>query len=479
MKTLIKNGTIVTSSQQYKADILIQNSKIVQIDKDISSSQVEKIIHAENHYIFPGGVDPHVHLNLPTPAGYSSDDFLSGGTSALYGGTTTIIDFVTPHKGQPLPEALNNRIDEAKNCPIDYSFHVSPVDWRTSSEEEIQRCIELGFPSFKIYLAYKDSIGLNDESIYHVMKAVGKHSGMVTAHCELGDEVSTFRDFYYSQKMVTPLYHMLSRASQLESLAVKRAIDFADQANCQLYIVHVSAGDSLKHIHLAQQSGQPIFAETCPQYLLLDESKYAGDFDQTVKYVISPPLRKFEDNNQLWEGIQNQIIQSVGTDHCPFSFEQKSIGIDDFRKIPNGAGGIEHRLELLYTFGVLTEKITLNRMVDIFSTQPAKIFGLYPQKGEIAIGSDADLVIWNPEVESTISAKTHHSKSDISIYEGFKVKGTAQYVLSKGRVVIDNGRIVTDLPVGELLRRKVQNITNPYYSRSSKTDYTSNNCGRV
>lgn len=479
MKILIKNGLIVTSTDQYKSDILIQDGKITQIDKHISESNTDRVIHADNQFIFSGGVDPHVHLYLPTPAGYSSDDFLSGGTAALYGGTTTIIDFVTPAKGQPLPEALNIRIDEAKNCPIDYSFHVSPVDWRPNSEKEIEQCIDMGFPSFKIYLAYKESIGLDDESAYHVMKVVGKHNGMVTAHCELGDEVSTFRDFYFNQKMVSPLYHMLSRAPQLESIAVKRIIDIADQTNCPLYIVHVSAGESLKHIHLAQQSGQPIFAETCPQYLLLDESKYYGEFEQTAKYVISPPLRKPEDSAHLWEGIKTNMIQTVGTDHCPFSLEQKSAGKDDFRKIPNGAGGIEHRLELLYTYGVLMDLISLNRMVDIFSTQPAKLFGLYPQKGEIAVGSDADIVVWNPNAESIISANTHHSKADMSIYEGFATKGKAQFVISKGTLLIDNGEIVANLPKGEVLKRKIQKPTNQYYINSKNDDYSANNCGRV
>lgn len=479
MKTLIKNGTIVTSTQQYISDVLIQDGKIVQIGTNISECLAEKVIQANNLFVLPGGVDPHVHLHLPTPAGNSCDDFYTGSIAAIHGGTTTIIDFVTPHKGQPLTQALNDRIDEANNCMIDYSFHVSPVDWRPTSEIEIQDCIELGFPSFKIYLAYKDTIGLDDETAYHVMKTVGKHSGMVTAHCELGDEINTFRDFYVSQKMVSPLYHMLSRAARLESLAVKRAIDIADQTNCPLYIVHVSAGDSLKHIHLAQQSGQPIFAETCPQYLLLDDSAYNGDFEQTSKYVISPPLRTIEDMAQLWEGIQNNTIQTVGTDHCPFSLAQKSVGIDDFRKIPNGAGGIEHRLELLYTYGVLNNQISMNRMVDIFSTQPAKIFGLYPQKGEIAIGSDADIVVWNPSTESVISAETHHSKADMSIYEGYKVKGSAQYVLTKGKVILEHGKLTSDLPFGKLLRRKVQEQTNLYYTKSKNEDPNSNNCGRV
>ena len=478
MRTLIQNGIIVTSTEQFKSDILISDGKIIKIEKHISEKGIEKVIDAENKFVFPGGIDPHVHLHLPTPAGYSSDDFLSGAIAALYGGTTTIIDFVTPKKGQPLTDALNQRIEEASNCPIDYSFHVSPVDWRPSSENEIQQCIELGFPSFKIYLAYKESIGLDDETAYHVMKSVGKHGGLVTAHCELGDDIDTLRDFYVSQNMVTPLYHMLSRPPRFEALAVKRAIDIADQTKCSLYIVHVSAGDSLKHIHLAQQSGQPIFAETCPQYLLLDESLYSGDFEQTVKYVISPPLRKPEDSAHLWEGLVNHTVQTVGTDHCPFSLHQKSKGTNDFRKIPNGAGGIEHRLELLYTYGVLKGKITLNRMVDICSTQPAKIFGLYPQKGEIAVGSDADIVIWNPNTESTITAKTHHSKADISVYEDFKVVGSAQFVLSNGKILIDNGKLESNLPIGKLFRRKNLNKTMHYNDSMSDSDIA-NNCGRV
>jgi len=478
MKILIKNGVVVTSTDHYKADILVQDGKIDRIENRLPENLAQKVIDAEGKFVFPGGIDPHVHLYLPTPAGYTSDDFLSGGICALYGGTTSIIDFVTPQKGQPLPEALKIRIDEAKNCPIGYSFHVSPVDWRENSEKEIQECIELGFPSFKIYLAYKDTIGLSDDNAYHVMKVVGKHNGMVTAHCELGDEINASRDLFFSQKMVSPLYHMLSRTAEIESSSVKRAIDIADQTNCPLYIVHVSAGDSLKHIYLAQQSGQPIYAETCPQYLLLDESKYYGEFDETVKYVISPPLRKIENLNQLWEGIKQHTIQTIGTDHCPFSLSQKSVGKNDFRKIPNGAGGIEHRLEFLYTFGVLQNRISLNQMVDLYSTQPAKIFGLYPQKGELAVGSDADIVIWNPNSEKKISAKNHHSKADISIYEGFKVKGSSQFVFLKGKIVIENGKMITDLPKGELLKRNIHKI-NPDYGRSGDEDRQSNNCGRV
>lgn len=478
MTILIKNGTVVTSTQTTKADILILDGKIAQINQVISID-AERVIDAEGKFVIPGGVDPHVHLYLPTPAGYSSDDFESGSISALHGGTTTLIDFVTPSKGESIYDALNKRIDEAKNSLIDYSFHVSPVDWHENSEKEIIQCIEHGFPSVKIYMAYKETIGLNDDVIYHVMRVAGQNGGMVTAHCELGDEVSAFRDFYVNQKLTSPLYHCLSRPAKLEANAVKRAIALADQSNCPLYIVHVSAGESLKYIQQAQRSGQPLYAETCPHYLLLDESKYNGDFEQTAKFVISPPLRTKDDIAALWEGINGQTIQTVGTDHCPFSFEQKSVGKDDFRKIPNGAGGIEHRFALLYTFGVVGNKFSMNKLVDLFSTQPAKIFGLYPQKGELAEGSDADIVIWNPNSESVISAKTHHSKADLSIFEGTKVSGMAEFVISNGNIVIENSKLSNNIPLGKLLRRNAQKTTSQYYNRGINDNPTPNNCGRV
>jgi dihydropyrimidinase len=422
MSILIKGGTIVTSRQTYKSDILVGRGKILRIGSN-NPGEVDETIEAEGYFVFPGGVDPHVHLHLPTPAGYSADDFRAGSLAALHGGTTTILDFVTPARGQSLVDALNLRIGEAKDCLIDHSFHVSPVDWRVGMEAEIVDCIARGFTSFKIYMAYKDTIGLDDNAIYHVMKAVGRNGGMVTAHCELGDEIGAFRDFYFTQGMTSPKYHCLSRPARLEALAVRRAIDMADQAKCPLYIVHVSAAESLRHIAQAQRGGQPVYAETCPQYLLLDDSRYEGSFEQTAKYVISPPLRGKDDNVALWDAIANGVVKAVGTDHCPFMQTQKRFGVDDFRKIPNGAGGVEHRLALLYTYGVMAGRMSINSMVDVFATQPAKIFGLYPTKGEVAEGSDADLVVWNPGTKSAICSTTHRSRADINIFEGFNVEG--------------------------------------------------------
>jgi dihydropyrimidinase len=453
MKTLIKNGTIVTSAKQFKSDILAQNGKIVQISNNIPESQAEKVIQAEGLYVFPGGIDPHVHMYLPTPAGYTSDDFESGSRAGLFGGTTTLLDFVTPSKGQSITDALKQRKEEAKNSLVDYSFHVSPVEWRDTTEQEIKECIKDGITSFKVYMAYKGTVGLNDTDFFKVLQTVGRFGGMVTVHCELGDEVDEQRNRFVSENHVEPLYHCLSRPAEFEAEAVKRAIEMAKQAKCPLYIVHVSAKESLKYIKEAQSNGQKVFAETCPHYLLLDDSRYHGDFKQTAPYTISPPLRKKADSDALWNAIKDGTVKTIGTDHCPFNLSQKALGINDFRLIPNGAGGIEHRLALLYTYGVLENRITLNQMVDLFSTQPAKIFGLYPKKGEIAVGADADITIWNSSPENTISAKTHHQICDVNMFEGYKIKGISEYVIAGGQVIIENGDLVDSKTRGKYLKR--------------------------
>lgn len=453
MKILIKNGVVVTSNDQYKADILVQEGKIVRIENSLTDNHAEKVINAEGNLIFPGGIDPHVHMYLPTPAGPTSDDFESGSNAALYGGTTTLLDFVTPSKGQSLTNALNQRINEAKDSLVDYSFHVSPVEWRNTTEQEIKDCIKAGITSFKVYMAYKGTVGLNDEDFFKVLQTVGKEGCMVTVHCELGDDVDELRNKYVAENHIEPLYHCLSRPAEFEAKAVKRAIELAAKANCTLYIVHVSSKESLQYIIDVQTKGQKVFAETCPHYLLLDDSKYHGNFIQTAPYTISPPLRKKADNEALWSALKKGVIKTVGTDHCPFNLSQKAAGISDFRKIPNGAGGVEHRLELLYTYGVLENRITLNQMVDIFSTQPARIFGLYPSKGDIKVGSDADIVIWNPESEQTISVKAHHQHCDNNMFEGFKTKGRTKTVITGGSIVIDNYEILKTFRKGNFLKR--------------------------
>ncbi len=455
MNILIKNGTIITSEKTFKSDILIGNGKILKISNHLKSNNtIDKEINAEGNYIFPGGIDPHVHMHLPTPAGFSSDDFLSGSKAALFGGTTTMIDFVTPRKDQSLIDALNERKKEALNSIIDYSFHVSPVEWTKTSEQEIKSIIQdEGINSFKIYMAYKNTIGLDDEDILKVMKVVGKAGGIVTSHCELGDDIEKLRNSFAENGNLSPEFHPKSRSPEMEFKAVKKAIELAKIADCPLYIVHVSAKESLKYIKKAQQEGQKVFAETCPHYLLLNDLKYKGGFHKTAPFVLSPPLRKQEDNEALWEAIIDGTIQTIGTDHCPFMLKQKEFGINDFRKIPNGAGGIEHRLALIYTFGVLENKIILNRFVDIISTQAAKIFGLYPAKGEIAENSDADLIIWDTEKENIISAKTHHQNCDTNIFENIKTKGAVKHLIKNGEIVILDGELLSEKIKGNFLKR--------------------------
>ena len=450
---LIKGGTIVTSEKTFVSDILIENGIISQIGESLTLPQNTRTIDAEGNYVFPGGIDPHVHMALPTPAGPSADDFLTGSIAALYGGTTTLLDFVTPRKGQSLVEALDLRIQEAAKSLTHYSFHVSPVEWRPTTEEEITACFSKGITSFKVYMAYKRAVGLNDDDFYKVLQTVGRLGGMVTVHCELGDEIDVLRDQFVQEGKVSPEFHMKSRPPQLESEAVQRAIHLAEKAKCSLYIVHVSAKASLDNIRNARQQCNTVFAETCPHYLLLDDSKYFGSFQETVPYVISPPLRKKEDNEALWQAIAKGLVQTLGTDHCPFNLSQKSVGINDFRRIPNGAGGVEHRLSLLYTYGVLTEKISLKKLVDVFSTQPARLFGLFPAKGHIAVGADADLVIWNPRSEQVITAANHHQHCDLEIYEGVSTKGHAEFVIVNGLVVLENGKVKEDAGLGTFLQR--------------------------
>lgn len=442
MSTLIINGTIVNEDGSEKADILIEEGKILKIGAKLQNDFPDsKLIDAKDRYIFPGGIDSHVHMHLPSAAGFSADDFKSGSLAALKGGTTSIIDFVTPKKGQNLQEALQQRKQEAEESFTYCSFHMSPIEWRDSMQAEIEECAKSGIKSFKVYLAYKDSIGLNDDVLFKVMQSIGKVGGVLLVHCEMGDDIDELIDQFFKEGKTSPFYHPLSRPAELEAQAVKKAIEFAAKTNCTLYIVHVSSKESLKHIRKAQNKGQKVYAESCPQYLLLDDSRYDGPFEETAAYVMSPPLRKKADNDALWLAIQDGEINTIATDHCPFNLSQKKYGEEDFRKIPNGAGGVEHRIALLYTYGVLEGKISLNQLVKLTSTNPAKIFGLYPQKGLIAEGSDADLVIWNPNSEEVISSKTHYMNCDLNIYEGIASKGFAEIVILAGRVVLENDNL--------------------------------------
>ena len=435
---LIINGIIINSNSTINSDIAINEGVITEIGQlNPKNFPDYQIIDAKWKYIFPGGIDPHVHLELPTPAGPSCDDFLSGSKAAISGGTTFLIDFVTPSRGQSLMKALTLRLQESNKCLVDYTLHMG-ITWLDETiPEQMEWCVnEVGIKSFKVYLAYKGSIGIEYTELEKVMQTAASLNATVLVHCEEGDSILKNQKKFLSQGKTEPLYHALSRPAEVESESVRKVIDLCRKTGCKTYIVHTSTAKAIEYIRAAKKEGLPVFCETCPQYLLLDESVYSEPLPDSLKYVISPPIRSKSDQEALWIALADGTVDVISTDHCPFNTKgQKDVGIDDFTKIPNGAGGIENRLALLYTYGVLTEKVSLQQFVGLTSTNAARIFGLYPEKGAIEVGSDADLLIWNPEVKSVISVETQLQKCDANIYEGFEVGGKAEYVLRSGEIL--------------------------------------------
>lgn len=448
---LIKNAHIVNHDKSFISDILVRAGIIESISENISLPG-EEIIDAKGYYIFPGGIDVHTHFELPVGSTVSSDDFESGTKAAISGGTTSIIDFTTLAKGESLLTNLDERLKLAEKSFCDYSLHIGVTYYGKNTENEIFECIKRGFTSFKIYMAYKDSIGLNDGDILKVLKAVEKAGGTVLVHCEDGDNIEKLRKEFVSEGKTQPVYHSLSRPPETETDAVKKILSYANEIPVKIYIVHTSAKNSVEEIRTAKKTNNNIFSETCTQYLILNEEKYNLPGFESAKYVMSPPLRSDEHRLALWNAIKDNVISVVSTDHCPFNFKgEKENGINDFTKIPNGAGGVENRLQLLYAYGVLENKISLNKFVEITSYNPAKIFGLLSRKGIIADGSDADIVIWNPEKEITISAKTQLQNCDYNLYEGMRIKGNPEYVIKNGNIVYSNGKYNEEK--GNLLKR--------------------------
>lgn len=449
---LIKNAHIVNHDKSFISDILVRAGIIESISENISLPG-EEIIDAKGYYIFPGGIDVHTHFELPVGSTVSSDDFKSGTKAAISSGTTSIIDFTTPAKGESLLANLDERLKLAEKSFCDYSLHIGVTYYGENTENELYECIKRGFTSFKIYMAYKDSIGLNDDDVQKVLKAVERAGGTVLVHCEDGDKIETLRKKFISEGKTQPIYHSLSRPPETETDAVKKILSYANEIPVKIYIVHTSAKNSVEEIRIAKKTNNNIFSETCTHYLILNEEKYNLPGFESAKYVMSPPLRSDEHRLALWNAIKDNVISVVSTDHCPFNFKgQKENGINDFTKIPNGAGGVENRLQLLYTYGVLENKISLNKFVEITSYNPAKIFGLLPRKGIIAKGSDADIVIWNPEKEITISADTQIQNCDYNLYEGMKIKGSPEYVIKNGNIVYSNGKHYEEK--GNLLKRE-------------------------
>jgi dihydropyrimidinase len=453
MKTLIKNGRIVTAVDDYLADILIEDERVSVIGRELKM-EADRVIDAANKLVIPGGIDPHTHMELPFGGTQSSDDFFTGTRAALFGGTTTIIDFAVQYKGQSLIEGVDNWHKKAEGkAASDYAFHLIVTDFEEKQTEELYTVMDEGVTSFKLFMAYPGVFLVDDATIFRAMSAAGARGGLICMHAENGVVINEIIKRALEQGRTAPKYHALTRPTIAEAEGVHRAIAIAEMAESPVYIVHLSCADALNQVREARDRGIPAFAETCPQYLFLSIDDYSEGFEG-AKYVMTPPLREKWNQQELWKGLKMDDLQVISTDHCPFCMkEQKELGKDDFSKIPNGAPGVENRMSLIYNGGVVENRISLNRFVELTSTAAAKMFGLFPKKGTIAVGSDADIVIFNPEKTQTISAATHHMNVDYNAYEGKTVKGVVETVLSRGRVVIENDEFKGKQGDGRFLKR--------------------------
>ncbi|CAN5460526.1 dihydropyrimidinase [soil metagenome] len=453
MKTLIKNGRIVTAVDDYKADILIEDEQISVIGKTLEM-EADKVIDAEHKLVIPGGIDPHTHMELPFGGTESSDDFFTGTRAAAFGGTTTIIDFAVQNKGESMLLGADKWHEKSQGkAVIDYGFHLITTDFEDHNKPEMFKLIDEGITSFKLFMAYPGVFLSDDATIYRAMSAAGERGGLVCMHAENGIVINEIIKKFLAEGRTAPKYHALTRPTIAEAEGVHRAIALAEMAETPVYIVHLSCTDALNQVRQARDRGIPAFAETCPQYLFLSIDDYGEGFEG-AKYVMTPPLRERHNHDELWKGLKMDDLQIIATDHCPFCMkDQKELGRDDFSKIPNGAPGVEYRMELIYNGGVVENRISLNRFVELTSTAAAKMFGMFPKKGTIAVGSDADIVIFDTEKEHTFGVENEHMNVDYSAYEGKKIKGKVETVLSRGRVVIENGECLVDKGSGQFIKR--------------------------
>jgi dihydropyrimidinase len=454
--TIIKNGTVVTATDTFPSDVGIVGGKITDLAPSLPTENADKVIDATGRLVLPGGIDVHTHLDMPFGGTTSSDDFETGTRAAAFGGTTTLVDFAIQYKGQALREAFDTWMAKAASKAVaDYSFHCIITDLGDSQMEEMGALVSEGVPSFKLFMAYPGVFMLDDATIFKAMSQAAKYNGLICMHAENGGVIDVIVKRALAEGKTAPKYHALTRPTTAEAEAVGRAVALAEMAGAPVYIVHLSCNEALEKVREARDRGLPVYAETCPQYLYLSLENMDVPGFEGAKYVFTPPLREKWHQEKLWEGLERDTLQVVSTDHCPFCFkEQKEMGKDDFTKIPNGGPGVEHRLSLIYSGGVHGGYFSPNRFVQLVSTAPAKLFGLYPRKGTIAVGSDADLVIFDPNEEQVLSVKTHHMRVDYSMFEGIKVKGVAKIVLSRGRVLVENGKFLGRAGAGEFLRRK-------------------------
>lgn len=453
MSLLIKNGRIITADSDFTADIYVDGETIQAIGKNLGI-KADNEIDASGKLVFPGGIDPHVHLDMPFMGTFSSDNYETGTRAALFGGTTMVIDFILQKQGNSLQSALDEwRSRSDNNCVGDYSFHMAVTDFNDNTRTEIKKMIEHeGITSFKTFMAYKGALMIDDRQMIGLMEEVKQYGGLINVHATNGDMIDYLVAKHRAEKKLAPLYHYLSQPEITEAEASERFVDMTYYTGCPGYIVHLTCEGALNAVRNATKRNQKVFVETCIQYLILDASLYENDFEG-AKWVMSPPLRQPKDQETLWAGINQGLVQVVATDHCPFKWEQKLMGKDDFSKIPNGHPAIENRMELLYSEGVHKGKISLNKYVEVACTNPAKIFGMFPRKGTLAPGSDADIVIFDPNEEHELSAATHHMNVDYSAYEGWPITGKVKQVILRGQLAIDNGMCLVEKGYGKFIKR--------------------------
>lgn len=457
MSVLIKNGRVITACDDYQADLFIENEKISLIGADLSMP-ADQVIDASGKYVIPGGIDPHTHLDMPFMGTVSSDDFLTGTRAAACGGTTTIIDFAIQARGHSALEGLETwHAKAAGKTAIDYGFHMILTDTEGDRISELKTLVDEGVTSYKLFMAYPGALYMDDANIYRTMREAGENGAVICMHAENGIVIDEIIRNAVAAGNTEPRWHSITRPDRMEAEAVHRTIAIGEVAEVPVYIVHLTSAAALEQVAMARNDGQAVFAETCPQYLFLDDSYYEKQNFEGAKYVMSPPLREKWNQVELWTGLETGNLQVVSTDHCTFRFkDQKQMGRDLFTKIPNGAPGIENRMSLIHQGGVVDGRFSLNRFVEVTSTAAAKMFGLYPRKGTIAVGSDADIVIFNPHRRETISVNnpvTHHMNVDYNAYEGMDVTGISETVLSRGKVVVEENQYVGRPGDGQFIKR--------------------------
>ena len=453
MSTVIKGGTIVTSDLTFQSDVLIEKGKIASIGKNLSG---DKILDAKGCYIMPGGIDPHTHMEMPFMGTFSADDFESGTKAAVSGGTTMVVDFCLPSPDQSLLSALNGWHNKSTKAVCDYSYHMAITSWREEIFNDMEEVVKnKGINTFKHFMAYKGALMVDDDEMFASFQRCAELGAMPLVHAENGDVVAALQSKLLAEGNNGPEGHAYSRPPDVEGEACNRAIMLADMAGVPLYIVHVSCEQAHEAIRRARQNGKRVFGEPLIQHLVLDEGEYQNkDWDHAARRVMSPPFRNKLHQDSLWSGLAAGSLQVVATDHCAFTTEQKRMGLGDFTKIPNGTGGLEDRMPVLWTYGVETGRLTMNEFVSVTSTNIAKILNIYPQKGAIREGSDADIIIWDPKSEKTIMSSTQQSVIDYNVFEGIKVKGRPRFTLSRGRLAAEEAKVLASPGDGEFVSRK-------------------------